>query len=73
MVALKPSHQPPLNVVPAGTLRKLLPDEIKPSSNNPRYLFDEAPLAELKKTLLNTASSCRSPCTKPRASPNFQF
>jgi ParB family transcriptional regulator, chromosome partitioning protein len=51
MADLKPiQHQPP-PVVPAGTLRRLSPDEIKPSANNPRYLFDEAPLQELKKNI----------------------
>lgn len=51
MADLKPTqHQPP-PVVPSGTLRRLTPDEIKPSANNPRFLFDEAPLQELKKNI----------------------
>jgi len=51
MADLKPNTHQPLNVVPAGTLRKLSPDEIKPSANNPRFLFDDAPLHELKKNI----------------------
>lgn len=51
MADLKPSKHPPFQVVPAGTLRKLSPDEIKPSINNPRHLFDDAPLQELKKNI----------------------
>lgn len=51
MVELKPSKHDPLHVVPAGTLRKLRPSDIKPSANNPRALFDESPLLELKKNI----------------------
>src|SRR5688572_12387362 len=51
MVELKPTKMPVLNVVPSGSLRKLSPDEIKPSSNNPRQLFDPEPLSELKKNI----------------------
>jgi ParB family transcriptional regulator, chromosome partitioning protein len=51
MTDLKPSKPRALQIVPAGTLRKLSPDEIKPSANNPRYLFDDAPLLELKKNI----------------------
>src|ERR1043165_6179303 len=50
-MALQPSKPPELHVVPSGTLRKLSPDEIKPSTNNPRHLFDESPLQELKKNI----------------------
>ena len=38
-------------VVPAGQLRFLSPEEIKPSSNNPRLLFDPLQLLELKKNI----------------------
>jgi ParB-like chromosome segregation protein Spo0J len=51
MSELKPSIPEAHQVVPAGRLRKLSPDEIKPSPNNPRHLFDEAPLRELKKNI----------------------
>jgi len=51
MADLKPSKPQALQVVPAGTLRKLSPDEIKPSANNPRFLFDDSPLQELKKNI----------------------
>jgi ParB family chromosome partitioning protein len=51
MPDLKPTQHPPFTVVPAGTLRKLTLDEIKPSSNNPRHLFDPEPLEQLKKNI----------------------
>ena len=51
MAELKPSKPDALQIVPAGTLRKLSPDDIKPSANNPRSLFDESPLQELKKNI----------------------
>ena len=35
-------------VVPSGVLRHLALKEIQPSRNNPRVLFDSAPLAELR-------------------------
>ena len=38
-------------VVPEGMLRRLKVSEIKPSTNNPRYLFDPAPLLELKENI----------------------
>jgi ParB/RepB/Spo0J family partition protein len=38
-------------VVPEGVLRRLKVSEIKPSTNNPRYLFDPAPLHELKENI----------------------
>lgn len=39
------------SVVPEGVLRQLKVSEIKPSTNNPRYLFDPAPLIELKDSI----------------------
>jgi ParB family chromosome partitioning protein len=51
MVTLKPIKHDVPQLVPAGTLRELSPDEIKPSTNNPRFLFDEAPMQELKKNI----------------------
>lgn len=51
MVELKPAQHEALNVVPAGTLRKLSTTDIKPSANNPRALFDPSPLLELKKNI----------------------
>jgi len=49
MAELKPiQHTPP---VPAGSLRQLGIDDIKPSANNPRHLFDESPLQELRKNI----------------------
>lgn len=49
MVELKPIQH--TGVVPSGLLRKLSPSDIKPSANNPRFLFDEAPLQELRKNI----------------------
>jgi hypothetical protein len=51
MAELRPTKPSELHIVPAGTLRKLSPDEIKPSTNNPRGLFDPSPLLELKKNI----------------------
>jgi ParB/RepB/Spo0J family partition protein len=39
------------SVVPEGVLRRLKVSDIKPSTNNPRYLFDPAPLLELKENI----------------------
>ena len=38
-------------VVPHGLLRELKPGAIKPSTTNPRLLFDKAPLRELKESI----------------------
>jgi hypothetical protein len=38
-------------VIPTGHLRHLTPEEIKPSSNNPRRLFDPPQLLDLKKNI----------------------
>ena len=51
MSTLKPSQPAIPQIVPAGELRHLKPEEIKPSSNNPRQLFDLDPLLELKKNI----------------------
>lgn len=51
MPELKPIKHEIQQIVPAGTLRQLSPDEIKPSTNNPRHLFDESPMQELKKNI----------------------
>jgi hypothetical protein len=48
---LKPTQPEIPQIIPAGTLRHLSPDEIKPSSNNPRLLFDPDQLDELKKNI----------------------
>jgi hypothetical protein len=44
-----PDQKP--TIVPAGKLQYLLPSEIKPSTHNPRLLFDPAGLLELKKNI----------------------
>jgi hypothetical protein len=51
MPTLNPSQPPIPQIVPAGELRHLTPEEIKPSSNNPRHLFDPDVLLELKKNI----------------------
>jgi ParB-like chromosome segregation protein Spo0J len=51
MPILKPSHPEVAPVVPSGQLRRLSVDEIKPSMNNPRLLFDPPQLLELKKNI----------------------
>jgi hypothetical protein len=51
MPALNPTKHEPPAVVPIGKLRQLSPDEVKPSTNNPRHLFDDAPMEELKKSI----------------------
>ena len=51
MPTLKPSQPSVPTIIPVGELRHLTPDEIKPSSNNPRHLFDPEQLLELKKNI----------------------
>jgi ParB family transcriptional regulator, chromosome partitioning protein len=71
MPELKPTKPDALQVVPAGTLRNLSPDEIKPSTNNPRYLFDELPLQELRKNI--AAHGVLVPITVYRAKGQTKF
>ncbi len=51
MPTLNPTHPVVPAVVPAGQLRVLTVDEIKPSTNNPRLLFDPPQLLELKRNI----------------------
>src|SRR5579864_2942595 len=51
MRGLKPTQHEIPHVTPSGTLRQLSPEEIKPSTNNPRMLFDPPQLLELKKNI----------------------
>lgn len=51
MPALKPTQPVVPQLIPAGLLRHLTVDEVKPSSNNPRHLFDPEELDELKKNI----------------------
>jgi ParB family chromosome partitioning protein len=51
MRTLKPIQPAIPQVVPAGQLRMLLPEDIKPSANNPRHLFDHEQLLELKQNI----------------------
>ncbi len=51
MPTLKPTQHETFQVVPSGQLRRLGADEIKPSTNNPRLLFDPQQLLELKKNI----------------------
>jgi hypothetical protein len=51
MPTLKPTHPEVTPVVPSGQLRRLSVEDIKPSTNNPRLLFDKPLLDELKKNI----------------------
>jgi ParB-like chromosome segregation protein Spo0J len=51
MPTLKPTQHEALQVVPSGLLRRLNAEDIKPSTNNPRVLFDPPQLAELKRNI----------------------
>jgi hypothetical protein len=52
MPALKPTAQHLVpQIVPTGSLQHLDPENIKPSPNNPRLLFDPDQLVELKKNI----------------------
>src|SRR5713226_1447676 len=52
MPALRPTAQAQIpKIVPTGSLQQLDPEDIKPSPNNPRLLFDPDQLAELKKNI----------------------
>ena len=51
MPTLNPSQPAVPQVIPAGQLRHLTPEEVKRSSNNPRHLFDPDQLLELKKNI----------------------
>lgn len=51
MPTLKPTKPKIPQVVPSGQLCFLTPQAIKPSSNNPRVLFDPPQLVELKKNI----------------------
>src|SRR5579859_4270206 len=51
MPTLKPQQPAIPQVIPAGHLKHLGVDEIKPSLNNPRHLFDDDQLQELKKNI----------------------
>lgn len=42
-----------VQIAPAGELRELTIDQIKPSANNPRQLFDPGPLSDLKESISN--------------------
>jgi hypothetical protein len=51
MPNLNPTKPIAPQLVPAGILLQLSIDEVKPSSNNPRHLFDPEQLDELKKNI----------------------
>jgi ParB family chromosome partitioning protein len=51
MPTLRPLQPQVPQVIPGGELRHLVPDEVKPSANNPRHLFDPDQLMELKKNI----------------------
>jgi len=51
MPNLKPMQPVVPQLIPAGLLRHLTVDDVKPSSNNPRHLFDPDELEDLKKNI----------------------
>jgi ParB family chromosome partitioning protein len=51
MPTLKPVQPPVPQIVPAGQLKMLSSEDIKPSSHNPRHLFDHDELIELKNNI----------------------
>lgn len=51
MPTLNPTQPPIPPIIPTGHLRHLTPDEVRPSANNPRLLFDREELLELKKNI----------------------
>jgi hypothetical protein len=48
MRGLRPREPDIPQIIPAGSLRQLSPEQIKPSPNNPRLLFDPDQIRELK-------------------------
>jgi len=48
---LKKNEDNAASIIPQGSLKKLKVSQIKPSSNNPRLLFDPVPLSELKENI----------------------
>jgi ParB/RepB/Spo0J family partition protein len=51
-MAPKPEQRStPAQIVPHGNLRNLVPEQIVPSKNNPRLLFDREPLNDLKNNI----------------------
>lgn len=73
MPALNPVKHDVLKVVPAGTLRHLSPDEIKPSANNPRHLFDDAPMQELRKNIAEHGVLVPITVYQPRGQSKFSI
>jgi ParB family transcriptional regulator, chromosome partitioning protein len=51
MPTLNPTKHEAPQLAQVGKLRQLSPDEVKPSTNNPRHLFDDEPMQELKKSI----------------------
>jgi ParB family transcriptional regulator, chromosome partitioning protein len=51
MATLKPMQPEVPQLIPAGLLRHLTVEDVKPSSNNPRHLFDPKELDDLRKNI----------------------
>jgi ParB family transcriptional regulator, chromosome partitioning protein len=74
MPALKPAIQPQIpTIVPTGTLQHLAPQDIKPSANNPRMLFDPDQLAELKKNIAEHGVLVPITVYQPRGQKKFSI
>ena len=65
------SQNPP--VVPSGHLVKLRPDELVPSQNNPRHLFDREPLNTLKKSIRQHGVLVPLTVYRPKGQRNFSI
>jgi hypothetical protein len=60
-------------VVPSGQLVKLNPDELVPSQNNPRHLFDREPLNTLKKSIRQHGVLVPITVYRPRGQKKFSI
>ena len=70
---LNPIKHDIAQVVPAGTLKQLSPDDIKPSANNPRFLFDDAPMQELRKNIATHGVLVPMTVFQPRGQTKFSI
>jgi ParB/RepB/Spo0J family partition protein len=60
-------------VVPSGQLVKLSPEEVVPSQNNPRHLFDREPLNTLKKSIRQHGVLVPITVYKPKGQQKFSI
>lgn len=60
-------------VIPTGVLMRLRPEEVKPSLNNPRHLFDHAQLDDLKKSIREKGVLVPITAYKPKGQTKFSI